>query len=277
MSSFSYGAPLLQARDINVAFGGRQVLKNLNLEVRDIVREGKITSQCVSLLAPSGVGKTTLFRVLAGLFKPDSGEVLIADRKSGQPVPVQAGKVGVLAQAYPLFEHRTVQGNIALAGRLAGLTSGQANEKTERLLIWFGLFNEQDKYAAQLSGGQRQRVAICQQLIQAPMFLLLDEPFSGLDFLAKRAACELIKEVASLDELMTIVIVSHDIEAACSISDTVWLMGREKNADGTFLPGAFIKDTISLAERGLAWRGDVSETAEFVQLMREIRAKFGEL
>ena len=109
--SYSLGKTLLKIESVCLEYDGRPVLKNVNAEVRDIVVPGKVQGQVVGVLGPSGCGKTTLFRIIAGLNAPTSGRVTV----NGLDRPVRAGEVGVVAQSYPLFEHRTVLGNLMLA------------------------------------------------------------------------------------------------------------------------------------------------------------------
>ncbi len=132
-------------------------------------------------------------------------------------------------------------------------------------------------YPAQLSGGQRQRVAIAQQFMCSEHFLLLDEPFSGLDPMAIDRVCEMLNEVAGLHELNTIVVVTHDISAALEVSDTIWLMGRDRDAAGKIIPGAKIQTSYNLIERGLAWRDGITSTPEFLATLGEVRARFPSL
>ena len=108
-----------------------------------------------------------------------------------------------------------------------------------------------------LSGGQRQRVAIAQQLLCSSHFLLMDEPFSGLDPLAKSAVCETLVDVSTTHELNTIIVVTHDIESAIRISDTLWLLGRNRDARGQPVGGASIQEIHDLAGMGLAWDPDI--------------------
>jgi NitT/TauT family transport system ATP-binding protein len=104
---------ILKAENVSVTKGGVQILRDVNLEIKDIVRPDKVAGQVVGLLGPSGIGKTSLFRIMAGLEPPDTGRVLIGEEGK----PVQRGMVGVVAQHYPLFAHRTVLGNLTVAGR----------------------------------------------------------------------------------------------------------------------------------------------------------------
>ena len=261
---------ILKAENVSVAYGAVQILRDVNLEIRDVVRPDSVAGQVVGLLGPSGVGKTTLFRVLAGLDTPDTGKVLIGEEGK----PVERGKVGVVAQHYPLFAHRTVLGNLMVAGRKAGLSRDAAREKAMGFLTRFGMEDKTKHYPPQLSGGQRQRVAIAQQFMCSEKLLLLDEPFSGLDPMAIDRVCELLNEVACMHELNTIIVVTHDITAALEVADTIWLMGRDRDAEGKIIPGARIQESYNLIERGLAWRDGVTTTPEFLLTMREIRTRF---
>lgn len=264
------GETILKIQNVNVAYDGRPILRDLNAEIRNITRPDCLQGQVVALLAPSGMGKTTLFRILAGLEMPHSGQVLVEEKG----VPVQRGMVGVVAQDYPLFEHRTVSGNLILAARMAGASAADASSRATELLKRFGLQDHGSKYPSQLSGGQRQRVAIAQQVLCSDHFLLMDEPFSGLDLLAIDAVIRLIGEIAVGDELKTIIIVTHDIGAAIEVADTIWLLGRDRDDRGNAIPGARIQKIYNLIERGLAWREKVSTTPEFFDVMAEIRQAF---
>jgi NitT/TauT family transport system ATP-binding protein len=272
-SAYEYGATILQASGIRLTLGGNVILRDVSLEVKDLRRPGRIAGQVVGLLGPSGIGKTRLFRILAGLDVPDHGSVLIGE----EGLPVQRGMVGVVAQRYPLFDHRTVLGNLLVAGRQGGLSGAAAKEKAFGFLKRFGLEDKARLYPCQLSGGQQQRVAIAQQFMCSEHFLLMDEPFSGLDPIAVDRVSELIAEVANLHELNTIIVVTHDIAAAIEVADTLWLLGRDRDASGRIIPGARIQESYNLVERGLAWRKGINTTPEFMDLLREIVARFPSL
>ncbi len=268
-----YRGTILKASNVSLTLGKNVILRDLNLEIRDLYRPGYVTGQIVGLLGPSGIGKTRLFRILSGIDKPDAGEVLIGEKCE----PVRRGMVGVVAQNYPLFEHRTVAGNLELAARAAGANRSDAREKAAASLKHFGLEDRAELYPCQLSGGQRQRVAIAQQFLCSENFVLMDEPFSGLDLIAVEQVCKLIAEVANSNEMNTVIVVTHDIAAAVTVADTLWLLGRDRDEQGNIIPGARVKKIYNLAEKGLTWREGISETKEFGDVVREIRGIFPSL
>ena len=257
---------LLKVSHVSKAYGGTPILRDLHLEVKNITRPGMTQGQVVAMLGPSGIGKTTLFRILAGMEKPDSGGVLVHQEQ----IPVQRGMVGVVAQNYPLFHHRTVLGNLHVAGRQAGLSRADVTKKADDLLKRFGIVEHASKYPSQLSGGQRQRVAIAQQFMCSEYFLLMDEPFSGLDIVAQERVIEFIREMAQAHELATFILITHDVGAALEVADTLWLLGRDRDAQGNIIPGARVKASYNLIERGLAWRKGITSTPEYMELRREI-------
>jgi polar amino acid transport system ATP-binding protein/sulfate transport system ATP-binding protein len=257
---------LLTINGLNVSYGDTVVLRDVNAEIRNIVRPPPTTQgQVLALLGPSGVGKSTLFMAMAGLLKPTSGSILVGEKQ----VSASPGEMGVVFQHYELFQHYTVLENLCVASK-------DPNAKA-RAMEFLTMFELQDKggcYPDALSGGQRQRVAIAQQLMCSGEFLLMDEPFSGLDPIMKDRTCETILKVSLLSETKTIVVVTHDIGAALTVADTIWIMGRDRNPDGSIIPGARIKYTHDLMARGLAWRTDVALTREYADLMVEIRRQF---
>lgn len=267
----SAGDVLLDVSGVKLKLGDNQVLNGVTFQIIDRVREGKTTGQVVGMLGPSGVGKTRLLRIIASLDSPDAGKV-----RGHKGSILQAGTVGVVFQDYPLLKHHTVQTNLEIAGKIAGMSPTVARKRADELLATFKLSDRGGHYPAQLSGGQRQRVAIAQQIVQPRQLLLMDEPFSGLDPAALEDVTKLVSEVANLHELNTILIVTHDIRAAMIVSDTMHLLGRDKK-DDKVVPGAKIQGTYDLVERGLAWHEDVAELREFAQLEKEIKGRFRNL
>ena len=288
---------LLSVEDVCLSFGDKPVLSNVSVKVDNLTRagdgaNGQTTGQVVAFLGPSGVGKTMLLRILAGLQKPTSGNVYITkDRK-----PIHAGLVGLVSQNYLLYRHRTVMGNLrtaAMRRSCNGYTALQsiltyfkrradAEDEAKKLLERFDdesktLTSRMNLYPSQFSGGQRQRIAIAQQLLCSEHFLLMDEPTAGLDPLMKRKVCSLITEVANQDDLNTIIVVTHDIRSALSFADTVWVMGRDRDAQGRIVSGAKIKKVYDLVERGLTWNRDAMNEPEFIETEKEILTTFDTL
>lgn len=267
MINYSTGRPLLTLSNISLKYGDKLILRDINIQYLDLVRTGAITGQICTIVGKSGVGKSQLFNIIAGLQAPTTGEVLIGLEQK----KVEVGAVGMVAQNYPLFNHRTVTSNLQL------VTKDKA--KIEFYLNEFSLTAHRDKYPIQLSGGQRQRVAIIQQILCSDHFILLDEPFSGLDPLATQKLCDIIVKVASMDELNTVLISSHVLEPALAVSDHVWILGNMKDPqwsgqEDRMLPGATIRFIEDLASQGLAWREDIYTDPAFVALCSKIRTVF---
>jgi ABC-type nitrate/sulfonate/bicarbonate transport system ATPase subunit len=263
------GDVLLAATGIKQTLGGKLILNDLSFEIVDRKREGMVTGQVVSLLGASGVGKTRLLRLIAGLDEADAGTITGHDGKD-----LDRSRVGYVFQDYPLLSHRTVAGNLEMAAGLAGLDSGQTKARVEKLLTHFRLADRRDAYPAELSGGQRQRASIAQQMVAPRTFLLMDEPFSGLDPAALEAVIELISDTANLDDENTIILVTHDIHASLVCSDTIFMIGRERGAKGEMVPGARVVFTYDLVARGLAYQPGLVDKPAFAELERELRQNF---
>src|SRR6202000_893809 len=165
------------------------------------------------------------------------------------------------------FGWRTVRQSLLLAARQNKCLAGK---EEAAILDYAGRFDIGDVLnhsPAQLSGGQQQRGSIIQQLLKGADFLLLDEPFSGLDVCVLDKVTELLLQVSLSDELKTLIIVSHDIATSVAISDTVFILGREAGREGSTL----VKE-IDLMERGLAWREDVRHQKAFAETLTEIKS-----
>jgi ABC-type nitrate/sulfonate/bicarbonate transport system ATPase subunit len=257
MIAHAYAERLLTINNLSLSLGGKQILRDINLHIDNVTRPGKTQGQVVALLGPSGIGKTQLFRCIAGLQCPSVGSVVLNSDKHA----VTAGEVGVVQQSYPLMPHRTVLSNLLMVT--------PDKDRIHALLSRFHLSDKQHHFPSQLSGGQRQRVAIIQQMLCSKYFILMDEPFSGLDVVAKDNVCALIDEVSSADEHSTIIFTTHDLESAVTVADTIWVLGREEGK-----PGATIRTSINLIERDLAWNPEVDKHPNFWSTIQELKHLF---
>ncbi|GIP32570.1 ABC transporter ATP-binding protein [Paenibacillus sp. J2TS4] len=175
----------------------------------------------VGLVGPSGCGKTTLLSIIAGLVRPTAGVVEV----HGEPVVSPSGKVGYMLQQDYLFPWRTIYQNVLVGLELTGQLTKPNKEYALHLLDEMGLYETKEQYPAQLSGGMRQRVALVRTLVTEPDILLLDEPFSALDYQTKLQLEDLLSETLKARG-KTALLVTHDISEATAMSDRVFVMGR---------------------------------------------------
>ncbi|TGE18070.1 ATP-binding cassette domain-containing protein [Hymenobacter elongatus] len=268
MTPYVHKEPLLTLDNVSMSYNGEVVLRDISAQVCDVVRPHMTQGQVVGFYGRSGIGKSVLCRIIAGLTPPAAGTVKVGQEQR----PVRAGDVGLVQQRYPLFNHRTLADNLLLAASRQH-DPDRAQREVAAFLDRFRLTPHRQKYPAQLSGGQRQRAAIAQQLLCSDHLILLDEPFSGLDVAMIDEVKKIILEVTTMDELNTVVIVSHDIATTTALSDTLWLLGYERDAAGQVLPGATIsKDhQYDLAGMGLAWHPQVEAEPEFNRFVEELK------
>lgn len=253
---------ILKVSNVNQNFDGKEILQNINLDIKDIRREGLNQGQIVSLIGRSGIGKSTLFRILTGLDHPTSGTIDLFGN------PIKTGDIGMVPQNYLLFKWRTIRKNLEISiKKNTKLDQKQKVEYLNYMIENFEITDHLDKYPFQLSGGQRQRVSIIQQIINGSDVILLDEPFSGLDSIMIDKVSQMLIQVSLTDELKTLIIVSHDITNSVAISDTVFLMNKpDPNR------GATIVKKIDLAEMGLAWRQNIKEESRFHEVLKDIKS-----
>ncbi|WP_410764423.1 ABC transporter ATP-binding protein [Haloferax sp. DFSO60] len=209
-------ANVLELDGISKSYGSESVIDDLSISVRD--------GEILTLLGPSGCGKTTTLRLIAGLDRPNGGEI----RLNGTPVsgngafvaPEERG-VGVVFQEFALFPHLTAAENIAFG--LKELSETERDERVQSLLELVGLETQGESYPDELSGGQQQRVALARSLAPEPDILLLDEPFSNLDVDLRVQMREEVRRILK-EAGVTAISVTHDQEEAMSISDRVAVM-----------------------------------------------------
>ena len=210
----------IEVKNINKRFGEFSVLNDVSLNFP----AGELTA----LLGPSGCGKTTLLRIIAGLDRPDSGQVSL-DGEDASARHVRERQIGFVFQHYALFKHMSVFENVAFGLRVkprnVRLPEAKIREKVKQLLELVQLDWLADRYPPQLSGGQRQRIALARALAVEPRVLLLDEPFGALDAKVRKELRRWLRRLH--DELkVTSIFVTHDQEEALEVADQVVLMNK---------------------------------------------------
>lgn len=207
---------MLSLRNVKKAYDGTEILKGITLDI------GK--GEIVSILGPSGGGKTTLLNLILGITDIDEGQLLY-DGEDITHVPMEQRDFNIVFQDYALFPNLNAYNNIVYG--LKNKPSISTQEEVDELIDLLDLRPHLDKPIDQLSGGQKQRVALARTLVMKPKVLLLDEPLSALDGVIKESIKERIKTVAKEFDLTTI-IVTHDPEEALTLSDRVLILNGGK-------------------------------------------------
>ena len=209
----------LEIKNLSYSFGDNHILKDINIYVKE--------NEMVAIVGSSGVGKSTLFNLIAGVLKKQSGEIIINGSDD------YIGKVAYMLQKDLLFEHKTIINNIILPLIIAKIDKKAALEEGRKILKQFNLEKYADKYPKQLSGGMRQRVALIRTYMFKRNIFLLDEAFSALDAITKK---ELHKWYLNLKKEfnLTTLLITHDIEEAIFLSDRIYILANK--------PGEIIKE-----------------------------------
>jgi NitT/TauT family transport system ATP-binding protein len=249
-------APIqLSVRDVRKSFAGKDarvpVLDGLSFDIHE--------RDFVSIIGPSGCGKSTIFNIVAGLIEPDGGVLFYR----GERVDSLRGRVGYMMQKDLLFPWRTVLANVLLGLEMRGVARGEAVETAREHLAALGLSGFEHAYPKTLSGGMRQRVALIRTLVMDPDILLLDEPFSALDYQTRLYLEGLLKDAVERFH-KTVVLVTHDIDEAVALSKrVVVLSGRPARVKAVH--------DIDIAEHSpIAARGDPRFSTYFHTLCSEL-------
>ena len=203
---------ILDIKNLSYSFGNNHILKDINIHVNE--------NEMVAIVGSSGVGKSTLFNLIAGVLKKQVGEIAINGSED------YIGKVAYMLQKDLLFEHKTIINNVILPLIIVKVDKKKALEEGNKILKQFNLDKYANKYPQQLSGGMRQRVALIRTYMFKRNIFLLDEAFSALDAITKK---ELHKWYLDLKKEfnLTTLLITHDIEEAVFLSDRIYILGNK--------------------------------------------------
>jgi lipopolysaccharide export system ATP-binding protein len=206
----------LTIQNISKQFGGRQVVKNCSFEIE--------SGQVVGLLGPNGAGKTTSFYMVVGLVTPDQGQILLNDLNITQYPMYKRARAGLsyLAQEPSIFRKLTVEENILVALEAHGHNSQESREKLETLLQDFRVNHIRHSKGFSLSGGERRRVEIARALAGNPHFILLDEPFAGIDPIAVADIQNIIRDLKAKG--IGVLITDHNVRETLGICDYAYIL-----------------------------------------------------
>ena len=203
---------ILDIKNLSYSFGNNPILKDINIHVNE--------NEIVAIVGSSGVGKSTLFNLIAGVLKKQIGEITINDSND------YIGKVAYMLQKDLLFEHKTIINNVILPLIIAKIDKKEALEEGNKILKQFNLDKYANKYPQQLSGGMRQRVALIRTYMFKRNIFLLDEAFSALDAITKKEIHKWYLDLKKEFNLTTLLI-THDIEEAVFLSDRIYILGNK--------------------------------------------------
>lgn len=238
---------LLIVKNVSKSFDQNKIIDNIDIELG----EGEI----VSLLGASGGGKTTLFNIIAGISKPDSGQVIL----DGEDITGHSGLVSYMLQKDMLLPYKTVLDNVALPLVIKGMKKKEAREKTASYFEQFGLKGYENKYPSALSGGMRQRAAFLRTYLFSGKVAILDEPFSALDMLTKGELHSWYMDIMKELKLSTL-FVTHDIDEAIMLSDRIYVL--------TGKPGTITNEIV--IEEGKRKPKDFNLTEKFLKYKHQI-------
>ena len=213
---------MLQIKNVIKSFGDKKIVDDVSLDVP--------TGSIAVLLGASGVGKSTLLRILADLEHADAGQIIFDGKSIGREAQQKEHSVGMVFQQFNLFNHKTVKQNITLPlEKVLNFSGQEAGARADELLNKFGLSELANKPISALSGGQKQRLALARTLAMKPKVICMDEPTSALDPILTSYVAELITQLAQ--EGYTIVIATHDTSVLDKLDCAIYLMQEGKIAE----------------------------------------------
>lgn len=232
--------PKLEACGVSYAYhsleGETPALSNISFTVT--------TGEFLAVVGPSGCGKSTLLSLLSGLLEPEKGSVLI----DGVPIRESGASIGYMLQKDHLFEWRTIYGNVSLGLEIQKKLDDSARTHLTEMLNTYGLSGFESAHPSELSGGMRQRAALIRTLALKPDLLLLDEPFSALDYQTRLSVCDDISSIIRYTG-KTAILITHDLAEAISVADRIVVLSSRPGQVKAILPISFAEKDISSLRR----------------------------
>ena len=232
--------PILELDHVTYAYHSRSgetyALSNTSFQVQE--------GEFIAVIGPSGCGKSTLLSLIAGLLPPERGSILL----NGSSPQSQKGKIGYMLQKDLLFEWRTVYRNVILGLEIQHRLTKESRENIEKMMKDYGLWRFRNARPSELSGGMRQRAALIRTLALNPSLLLLDEPFSALDFQTRLSVCDDVTGILRARK-KTAILVTHDLSEAVSVADRVIVLSKRPARIRRILPLRFEQPELSPFER----------------------------
>ena len=246
--------PLLTLTDVNYSYhqlsGETTALENISFHVN--------SGEFIAIVGPSGCGKSTLLSLIAGLIHTKTGMITL----DGAPLYENKSRIGYMLQKDHLFEWRTILGNVLLGLEIQKQLNNDSKKKALKMLKTYGLEDFADAKPSQLSGGMRQRAALIRTLVLEPDLLLLDEPFSALDYQTRLSVADVIWKIIK-NEKKTAILVTHDLSEAVSMADRILVLSSR--------PGHIVKDVpvifSDLAEDSPMHRRNAKEFKSYFNLI----------
>ena len=208
---------LLEVNHVSYAYhsidGETETLADISFHIKE--------GEFAAIVGPSGCGKSTLLSLICGLLKPEKGEILL----DGKSIAGEKERIGYMLQKDYLFEWRSIYSNVMLGLEIQKKKSEKYTKRVDQMLKDYGLWDVRDVRPSQLSGGMRQRAALIRTLALQPELLLLDEPFSALDYQTRLSVCEDIYRIIKKEQ-KTAVLVTHDLSEAISMADRIFVLSK---------------------------------------------------
>jgi len=236
--------------------GETQALLDISFDVKD--------GEFFAVVGPSGCGKSTLLSLLCGLIEPEEGSILV----DGIPRQESRAAIGYMLQRDHLFEWRTILSNVSLGLEIQNRLDDEAKEGLIKMLDTYGLSQFQDARPGQLSGGMRQRAALIRTLALKPDILLLDEPFSALDYQTRLEVCDDISTIIRTSR-KTAVLITHDLSEAISVADRILILSSRPARVKGIMEISFAPEF----DRPLARRNAPEFSAYFNELWKELKTR----